>query len=43
MRDHSPLFTVLFARLLINERLSKLQISGFWLALLGVSILVLST
>lgn len=39
----SALFTVLCARLLINERLSKSQISGICLALLGIVILVLNT
>jgi uncharacterized membrane protein len=39
----SALFTVLCARLFINERLSKSQITGICLALTGIVVLVLST
>ncbi|MCD8510591.1 MAG: DMT family transporter [Bacillus sp. (in: Bacteria)] len=36
----SPLFTVLCARLIINEQLNKFQITGIILALVGVALLV---
>ncbi|PSL51290.1 EamA-like transporter family protein [Salsuginibacillus halophilus] len=39
----SPLFTVLCARLFLKEKLSKLQLSGFLLALLGVALLLISS
>ncbi|CAM4024951.1 DMT family transporter [Alkalicoccus chagannorensis] len=39
----SPIFTVLCARTLIQERLSKIQWSGFTLALAGVAVLVFTS
>lgn len=39
----SPLFTVICARVIINERLNKTQIAGFVLALTGVALLVVSS
>jgi drug/metabolite transporter (DMT)-like permease len=39
----SPLFTVIFARLLIQEYLNKFQISGILVALSGIALLVVTT
>ncbi|WP_078596151.1 DMT family transporter [Evansella clarkii] len=39
----SPLFTVICARVIINERLNKTQIAGFVFALTGVALLVVSS